>query len=312
MILFLFGEDTFRLFEKVKDIKARFREKDRSGMNFMEFRAETFTISAFGEAVRARPFLAKSRLVCAGEVFSYPASEREALVQFLTECPETSNVVVLWHSGAPDERTKLFKLLVKSSKVQEFPLLDGRALREVIEKMAGERGVTFEDGALDHFIGLAGNNLWQADSALRTLAQYSSRAISHDDIDQFVVGEYSSTIFEALEALASRNRVRALQLLHEQLSLGQHPLYILTMLAMHFRQLLLLSDLHARGIVGSDAQKISKLHPFVVKKLQPALRRFQLPFLRMAFEKLVVIDRKVKTGEVSALVAIDLFVVGVG
>ena len=50
MYVFLFGEDTFRLQRKAREIKEQYYKKDPSGMNFVEFDKENFEFAAFSEA----------------------------------------------------------------------------------------------------------------------------------------------------------------------------------------------------------------------------------------------------------------------
>lgn len=313
MILFFYGEDTFRLHRKAKELKEQFYKKDPSGMNFMGFDSDNFDIAAFSEAVRAQPFMVKARLVVVRDIFSLPASVRDEVSDFLKNQKNINNVVVFVADGAPDKRTTLFRFLQKEARVQEFSLMHGHALQKWTEEHLKEFDFTFEVGVLEYFLALSGNNLWRVHSFLQIFRGYCKEGvIRKDDVDQFVVGEYSSGIFDALDALAKREKAKALQLLHEQLLQNKHPLYVMTMLVSHFRQLLILADLEHRRIPSSESARQSKLHPFVVKKLQPALRRFPYVFLRKAYIKLTALDEAVKTGDISAITAIDMFVVSVG
>jgi DNA polymerase III delta subunit len=48
--------------------------------------------------------------------------------------------------------------------------------------------------------------------------------------------------------------------------------------------------------------------PFVARKVERQAQRFALPFLTLAVRRLAAMDSDIKTGEIEASLALDLFV----
>lgn len=307
MLLFFYGAETLLLRRAVSQLKQRFLKTDSAGTNLLELDPDSFSLDVFSSGVKAAPFLAKSRFVIVEDVFGLDAATQKALVDFLKKL-ETKNVV-LFTSAAPDKRLGLYKYLKKTAQCKEFAELGGSALLKHIQESANRLEVQLDTSALRVLQASVGNDLLRLENELHKLSCYADDGlISSDVVEQLVATDYFSSIFDALDAMADRRGERALQLLHEQIQQGQHPLYLLSMLTTQFRQLLVLADLQKRGEdVRAEAKKAG-IHPFVVQKLQPRLRGFSLGMLRAVYMKLVSLDEAVKTGEVSPLVAVDLFV----
>jgi DNA polymerase-3 subunit delta len=82
------------------------------------------------------------------------------------------------------------------------------------------------------------------------------------------------------------------------------------MILRQFRILLELRDLFERddAMRSDDLAKRLGLHPFVVKKTLPFIKRFTLTQLKTAYEQLLDFDIKTKTGQGDQSVLLDVLV----
>ncbi|OGO39832.1 MAG: hypothetical protein A2Z04_00610 [Chloroflexi bacterium RBG_16_57_9] len=117
-----------------------------------------------------------------------------------------------------------------------------------------------------------------------------------------------ASVFEMVDAIAARDRRRALNLLHELLDDGQPPLYLLTMIVRQFRILMQLRELSAQGEGPEAIRARLGLHPFVVEKGLRQARNFSLAQLDTIYDSLLVTDTAIKTGQSDPILALDLLI----
>ena len=76
-----------------------------------------------------------------------------------------------------------------------------------------------------------------------------------------------------------------------------------------FRNMIKIADLMGRGIGNEyEISKITKMHPFVVRKSLAQVKVFTLERLKKIYRKLARFDLAVKTGKMDMKMALDKFV----
>jgi len=110
--------------------------------------------------------------------------------------------------------------------------------------------------------------------------------------------------------LGRRDGQRAARLLHQLLDEGEHPLALLGMIVRQFRILIQVKELSERGLSQQDMAARLKLHPFVVKKAVRQAMNFSTEQLETIYRRLLETDVAIKTGQMDAVLALDMLVVG--
>jgi len=126
-------------------------------------------------------------------------------------------------------------------------------------------------------------------------------------VELMVKPKIEADIFKTIDALAQRNKKQALYLIRKHLEKGDPPLYILSMINFQFRNLLVVKDLIERQKPYYAILKITKLHPFVVRKSYEQAGKFTLPELKKIYQKIFQADLSIKTGRMEPETALDLF-----
>jgi len=313
MIIFLYGEDSYRSRQKLNQIKEKFKKSDPSNINLTVLDGEKAGSEDIKKAVQAVPFLAKKRLVIVENLLTKNKSKTlpDELINYIKKkIPETT-VIVFWEEGSPDERTKLFKLFKKPQKAQEFKLLSGYSLSKWIEQEVKKRGGKIERNALDKLAAYVDNDLWQMSNEVDKLISYKgakNEPITTDDVELLVKAKLDTNIFNMIDAIGQKNKKRALKLLHDQIESGAHELYLLTMITYQFRNLLIIKDLIEQGKNQYQIQRETKMHPFVVQKTFSQARNFSLNELKKIYQKLLDTDVALKTSKIEPNLALDLLV----
>jgi DNA polymerase-3 subunit delta len=313
MFIFLYGEDTYRSSQKLREIKGNFTAKtDPSGINIITFEGDNFDLEKFNNAAAQGGFLVSKRLIIVKNLLLSKVGKGlvDQLLELLQRQANSDNIFVFWENGLPDQRTGLFKLLGKNKKfAQRFDYLAEAELTDYLKKYLTDNDGLMEKNALTLLVSFVGNNLWQLISELDKLIAYKNKEmINPSDVKEFVVAKISENIFGLTDALAAGNKKLALKLLQDQMSLGMNEVYLLTMITRQFRILAEIKSLLSQKIPASQIAAQLKLHPYVVKKSLPQAQKFSLPKFREIYQQLVELDKKIKSTSLPANALLDLFI----
>ena len=132
--------------------------------------------------------------------------------------------------------------------------------------------------------------------------------IKKEDVELMVAPNIENDIFKTIDALAEKNKTRALQLLHTHLDSGENALYLLSMVAYQFRNLLMVKELSEEGLMYASIIKKSGLHPFVVKKTYFQCRQFSFEELKNIYRRIFSVDADIKIGKIEPETALDLLI----
>ncbi|MEI6039889.1 MAG: DNA polymerase III subunit delta [Candidatus Berkelbacteria bacterium] len=308
MILFLFGEDTYRLKQKIKDMKEKYISASLGDTNLAVLEGKTVKADDIIRQALAFPFLAKSRLVIVENLLlEGKKEEQEKIGEFILKVPDTT-VLVFAESGVPDKRGSLFKKLNKPKQAQEFKFLDEGGIKKWIgEEVARQKGEIDYDG-IDKLYVFVGADLWRLTNEITKLVTYNPK-ITPKTIELLVQAQTTSDIFTLIDALANRKQTQSLKELYRLLDNGENELYILSMIVYQFRNMLVVRDLVERGINSQwEIAKMASLHPFVAGKTLNLVRRYDLAELKKIYGFLLEQDIAAKTGKMAPRTILDLLV----
>ncbi len=312
MFLFLHGEDSYRSQKKLNEITAKFKEKtDPTGININTFYGKDFDIEKFNTASSQSGFLVTKRLIIVKNLLTSKPKKDLAgqLTELLKNLKGSDNIYIFWEQGSPDKRTALFKLLNKEKKyVQEFKALEYKELADWLKNYLKEAGSKMTTSAQQLLLSFTDNNLWQLANEVDKLVAYKkNEEITEEDVKQMVTAKVYENIFGLTDAIATGDKKKSLQLLQEQFQAGLNEQYVLTMIIRQFRILAQLKPL-AEKYPEYQITKETKLHPFVVKKTLPQVKKFTEEKIIKIYDLLSNLDRKFKSTKLSPQTLIDLFI----
>lgn len=316
MIIYIFGEDTFRSREFLRKSINEFKAKrDPQGYNTLIFNAESDDPGKILQDMLALPFLAEKRMIVLQNLLSAKNKEFLERVRELIEgnrIPDM-NVVVIWQGepmGKSGEAKKMAEILAKGKYTYEFGAMDQADLVKWVLKEIKERGGSVDKRAAATLTADAGD-VWLLSSLIDQLVAYKNGAeIGTADVRLFIDEKVDDNIFNMVDAIISGNKKLAFKLINEQRRLGEDEPFLFAMIMRQFKILLQMRDLWERedNLTSDVMAKKLKLHPFVAKKSMPLVRKFTMPDLKRAYDELLEIDVKTKTGLADQAVLIDFFV----
>lgn len=298
MILSLLGVNSFQRTQRLRVLRRAFVQKyDKQGFNVQEFVGKEMTEDEFRRTASTGGLFATKRLVIWHDPFAALQDVREGVAGLMETVTEDA-VVILVFDTLPKKKDDLVDL-IKKNKQELFPSLPVHESITWITQVAGQAGVQIEPAAARYLAEVAGDDLWLAHNEIQKLA---SRLVNIQltDVKQDFPDPTTDTVFAFTDALTARHAARTLQLMHQQLADGLSPFQLLAMVS---RQLSLLAQLKETGGEGT------KLHPFVIKKNLSIAKQLSAQTLFDAKQRLLDDEVKIKTGQVDAVTALDLFVI---
>jgi DNA polymerase-3 subunit delta len=305
MIIFLHGQDSYRLRKKLEEFISNYKEKNSSGFNFRSFEGEKLIYQDFKDEFRQTPMFKEKKLVILKDVIG----NKEFKEDFLKEKKkfiETDDVIIFTEERELPGKDALVNFLKKEAKVQEFAPLAGAKLKTWVQKEIESYGLKVGVQALDKLINYTGSDLWQLSNEILKIAAYKNKKgeVGEEDVELLVKPKIEADIFKTIDAIAQRDKGKAIRLIHGHIEKGDSPLYLLSMINFQFRNILEIKDLLEKGRPLSQA----KLHPFVARKSAQQAGQFTLEELKKIYRKIFKVDFNIKTGKIEPETALDLLI----
>jgi len=227
--------------------------------------------------------------------------------------PETTTLVVL--AGEPlEENSPLLQAAKRYGKAQAFTTPKGARLEEWISRRAQAGGASITREGAQSLVNALGENLRLLATEIEKLCVYVGRGgqIGVEQTQALTPQVSQSRVFDLTDALARRDRGRALALLHELLANGESPLGIVALTAAQTRALIQVKALAERGLRSPQIVQTAGLAPFVVDKSLPLARQFSMAQLEAAHRMLLEIDVALKSSRMTPELALDLLTLQFG
>jgi len=319
MIIFLYGEDTFRSRKKLKELKDKFlREVDPSGNSLVVLDGGKIDLEKINEAASPQSLFARKRMIVVENIFRSKSKDLASKVLIFLNNRERladENIIVFWDEelAATDKKNALFLFLAKQQFSQEYKSLSNVETATWIRKTVTEAGAQIREAATMQLIAFFGSDLWQLSNEISKLLDYKqigvlkqATIIELSDVNELCRGQVDANIFALTDAIGARNLSLTLELLEREIEAGAVDVYLLSMILRQVKILIQVRESLDEGLGHREIISKLKLHPFVAQKSETQARNFTLDYLKNLFSELVEIDAKLKTGRGSALALIEV------
>lgn len=307
MIIFLHGRDAYRSKQGLDKITGEYRKKHADGMSFLAVDAEEDSpkdlLGKIENVVKTFSFFNEKRLVVIRNPFLV-SEELTTLIKRWSLVEDKERIIALVEQQNESELNKKDKnfyalLASEPNLVKNFEPLIGNKLEAWIVKELAVYNATIKPEAMKKLIESTAGNSWQISQEIQKLINYGGEhtVITATDVDLLVTPKINLNIFEVVDAVANKNKFRAIKLLHGHLAEDADPYYIFSMIAYQLRNLLRVKDLSKNATPYPLIIKKTGLNPYVVKKTYEQSRKFELEELKQKFAELALMDVKVKNGE---------------
>jgi DNA polymerase-3 subunit delta len=185
---------------------------------------------------------------------------------------------------------------------------DGSLVRWIMERTEA-RGGSMAPNAAAMLASFVGGRLQQMDREIEKLVLYAAgERITKEHVVLLVQDARAARIFDLTDAVSAGKRKLAIRLYRRLLSEGGSPLWVLSMLARQYRILLSVKALADKGMREREIASKLGLARYPVQKALGEVHRFTYERLIRSHDLILRADNAIKSGEMSADVAVELLV----
>jgi len=310
MLILLHGQDTYRSREKLKEIIARYKKIHQTGLDLTWFQESDLDFDKLKQKIEAVSMFDEKKLIILEDVFQNKDFQEEFFKYAKkNKLKDNQDVILVIYEKTNNQYPRPN---TQFSMFQEFKPLAGAQLVNWIKKEVIRNKGQIEPAAAQKLALAVGQDLWQMSNEINKLISYrNNQMIRAEDIDQLSQTKIETDIFKTIDALGARNKKTALRLLHQHLEQGENEIYLLSMLTYQLRNLIKLKELVTKGVPYYQLGKMTKLHPFVIKKTWSQLKNFTLEQLKKIYQQLLETEIAIKTGQIEPKTALDLLVTSI-
>jgi DNA polymerase-3 subunit delta len=314
-IFILYGNDEFAITRRLKDFESDFTDPTTAGMNTAHLEARTMSEDDFNNALNAMPFLAPKRLV----ILANPSAKynnvgtRKKFEEYISKAPDSVKLVI-HEKIEPKEVEKhwLIKWAAKNAalvKTQAFMLPKQKEMQGWIVNEVRKQDGKIEPAAAAKLAEMVGVDTRQAGMEISKLLAYVNwaRPVQGSDVEAVCIVTSQQSVFDFVDALSLGNGKVAQKLLHRLLE-NEEAFSLWGMVVRQFRLLIQAREiLDGRGNKDDVARALG-VHSYVAEKTSGQAVRFSIEALESIYRKLLVIDERVKTSQITLELALDMLI----
>ncbi|TRZ80104.1 DNA polymerase III subunit delta [bacterium] len=317
MIFFLYGKDSFRSYQKLKEIQDKYQKTYPQTLSFYQIDKDK-DILEIKSLLESSPLFQQNKLIVLKNIFLKKADEQKKLIELLKakKIDKAKNTfLVFWERNDVDKRGSLFKYLEKAAKIQKFSELNKSQRKNWVKKIAADKfpDLKIQSYLMDYFIANLDCDLWRIYHEIEKLATYQAQTkkpLTKDDLENIIVFPTEADIFKTIDAIASKNKKQALKALAIHFKNLEPELKILAMLEYQFRSLIKVKSLTEEKKDYYKIQRETKIHPYSFRKIYSSVGNFSMDDLKNIYEELFELDIGFKTGKIKdKKIALEMFVV---
>ncbi|NLU31819.1 MAG: DNA polymerase III subunit delta [Clostridiaceae bacterium] len=333
------GNERFLLDYYVDEIIKTALKDDKSGLNLARFEGridveklidacDTYPVFSDRKVVLVR----KSNLLAAkkkaaskqdeevpeegfgeGSAYSEPnepaagSKAQEALREYIPNMPETTCLVMM--EDSVDKRSGLYKTIEKHGLHIHQDHLSEEELFNWVVKGFRQSKKTIHPDAVHYLIAISDPDMYSLRNEIFKIIQYTGERekVTLDDVRAVATVTIKSMIFDLMDAVAARDRAKAMSYLDDMLSLKEPEQKILAMISKQTGEILKLRLMMDRHIPSSRISRyLPGKHPYVLRKLTEQAERSDSAFLAGFLKKCSECDYAWKTGKMSPRLSLEM------
>ncbi|WP_346908061.1 DNA polymerase III subunit delta [Faecalicatena orotica] len=306
-VYLLYGEENY-LKKQYKDRFTKAMLPDGDTMNYAYYEGKGVDVREVIDLAETLPFFAERRLI----VFENTGFFKNAgadLADYIKEMPDTTYFIFI--ENEVDKRSKLFKAVKAKGHIVELPFQDEVTLKKWILGQVRKENKQISESTVTYLLNKIGTDMENIQKELEKLFCYTLEkdSIAAEDVDAVCVTQISNHIFDMVNAVAEKRQEHALELYYELLALKEPPMRILYLMTRQYRILHQVRDLLKKGYGRKEIASKAGLHPFAAGKYMDQAKHFGSSELRAIMEDSADIEERVKTGRLTDVMAVELFIV---
>ena len=306
-VYLLYGEENY-LKKQYKDRFTKAMLPDGDTMNYAYYEGKGVDVREVIDLAETLPFFAERRLLVFENTGFFKSAGAD-LADYIKDMPDTTFFIFI--ENEVDKRSKMFKAVKAKGHIAELPFQDESTLKKWILGMVRKENKQISESTVTYLLNKVGTDMGNIQKELEKLFCYTldKDSILPEDVDAVCVTQISNHIFDMVNAVADKRQERALELYYELVALKEPPMRILYLMTRQYRILHQVKDLLKKGYGRKEIASKAGLHPFAAGKYMDQAKHFRSSELRAIMEDSADIEERVKTGRLTDVLAVELFIV---
>ena len=328
-VLYFYGSEEYLIEWAVKEIVKRLLPRDAAGMDLEEPDGDTVTPQEIISSCEMFSMFGSRRVVWVREpaalktdnAAGYGEKGLQVIERYLND-PNESTILIFSSrevrndpKDRKEKKTKLNNLLLKYAKSYDFCQLDRKTMRAYIRKRLKGAGCVMSDADCDYLIDATGYYHRESDyrildlnTDLDKIVALSEENPGRKEIDEAVLGDMDTYIFDFLDYMSQNRKSDAFLLLSNMLSAKRDVPAILGSLINQFELMTEVKELKENAYDLQAIARELKVHEFRIRKSMTAGNRMSLERLKKILIDLYETDAAIKRGDIDGAVALELLV----
>ena len=306
-VYLIYGEEAYLRQSLKRSLRAAVAGED--DMNYLYLEGKDADPLRIIEAAETMPFFADKRLIVV-ENSGFFKKDAGKLPDFLDTMPDTTCLVFV--EEAIDKRNRLYKKVQALGHVAECTRQTTAELTRWVGRGLAQAGKKVTAATVNAFLARTGEDMETIRQELEKLIAYTGdrEVVTTEDVEAITTQQVNGRIFEMIDAIATRDRKRALELYYDLLVLKEPPMRIMALVARQFRGILQVKEMKEQGLGKQAIVEKTGFRPFVADRYIRQASRFRYEELEKHAATCVEMDEAVKKGNMTDTLAAEMLILG--
>ncbi|MBQ7583726.1 MAG: DNA polymerase III subunit delta [Lachnospiraceae bacterium] len=308
-VYLIFGEEAY--------IRKNYRNQLTSALvapgdslNYTAFSGNDIDAGEVVSLAMTMPFMAEKRVICVKDSGFFKKSAEDIADYLENPSPDT---VLIFDESAVDKKTRTYKAAKKAGFDVEAQSLKGKKLQDWVAANFKRNGKLVKEETVKLLIDRVSGDLSTLDAEISKLSSYAGdrESVSSEDVMLLVPRSPSYNVYQMIEAIGNKKVNLAVGIYYDMMVEKQNAYGVFSLIASHFRRMLVVSDMGARGAGLQEIMDELGLADWQVNKYITQARKFTRAKMVRAIEECVRAPREIFQGKIQEEAAMELLIIGV-
>lgn len=305
---FIFGPDPFLVAQAQRKLAQALEQQPEGAINCVVCDLADSSLNELIGLAQNIPMFAPRQMLLVRGIEKIRESQAAGLVEYLKNPSPFSTLVFLaGELDRDDKKKKIYQLLEKSTYVVELSLPRESEVKSWITAKLKAAGMVVEPGAVDFLVETQGTEMGRLSNEVEKLALLAANGgkVTVEMATESVGFSREHTVFEFLNAVAAKDKNRALRLAAEMMADSGQALGMLSLLGRQLRQWLQVKELAGRMRPDELGKQIGVYSQSIVNKMINQSRQFSRQSLVQALCRLGMVDDRIKRSALDTQVFVE-------
>ena len=307
-VYYFFGEDSFSIDISLKAVDEAVKPLIASEFDKEVFYSEEKTIADVIDFASSFPFGSEKKFIIFKEFEKL--RDKKNILSYV-QSPSDFTVLVIIHNGSIQNLdTEPYKTLAQNNFLYEAKELKGKNLITWLVNYCEENKKSLSQINAQMLVEIVGENRSMLEAQLDKIFTFTADKpeITLEDITSLSTALKEYSIFDLQDAIAKKDKARALKLAYNLIDKGQEPVFIIHMLTRYFTGLSRVNEMAEQNINEMAAARIVGTHPYYYKNYKNARRAFSDRELFNIGRALMNADLAVKTTSADSKTIVSMLI----